>query len=347
MLYDPAKVLDPDLRVRAANAYQSALDYAQARLDASAYADFLALLASLNIPTDSDQVLTIPNATQFVDAVRVIAMHFVTEGGRYINVSTVTSTSSVIADLQVRGNLDVLSLEAETVQVAGSTSVAGAVAAEDLTINGDVDLAGIVTIGGRAKIGVGAPDPGDGGLSTAGSLHTASVRLDSVVDSGSAVAGQFSEDSSGDIYYKSQGGVVKFLNRPKHDTGWMVLGHACIGITGIQPPVPASTPDIYASTPMTLTLATPGASGGPVRVAAWIKVDKSLVDGGAATSTYYYFPVYAYPVAGVQEGVAVFIDSVTKRVAVNIGANELVPGQPGINLSSSPVPEIRVMIWTR
>ncbi len=346
--FDPNLVLSTDPRVRAANGYQAVLNYVTARLTSGDMVLFLAEAASAGLPTSSDDVLSLPDASRYLDGISILALHFVTAAGRHINPSTLSAMPQVVADLRVLGTLTGAAA-AFSLFGALALTIADVLEAGDVTVTGDADIGGDATVGGKVIIN-GAADPGAGGLGATGRVQGSALRIvGGALVPGTALPGDLGEDSDGDLWYIDQAGVKHVLNRPKHDTGWLATNplHACLGVAGGAAPTPASTPDIYAATPMVLGAAEPGAVDGPTRIVAWVRCDTSLVDGGAATGNYYYFLAHAFGSGAAQEGVLAYVDSTTARLSIIIGGTVLVPGQPGIIPAATPDPEVRVMVWTR
>ena len=347
--FDPTKVLDPDYRVRAANGYQAILNYVQGRLSAGDYASFLAEAASAGLPTDSDDVLNLPDAARYLDGISAIAFNFVVSAGRHINVNSLSTLAQLVQDLVVGGNLTAATADFQAFAATELSLTAGLIA-DSISVATTADIGGDCVVGGKVLVGASPTDPGAAGLSAEGRVQGGLLRLLSTVSGFAFMAnGELCESSAGDLLYKDQSGVAHSLTRPMHDTGWMNTNplHACLGVAGGAAATPAQTPDIHAATPLTIAVADPGAIGGAVRIAIWIRVDTSLVEGGAATGNYYYFMTYPFGTAAVAQGAYAFINSVTRQLSVYLGATALVAGQPGIVAGATPSPAIRVMVWTR
>lgn len=365
MAFDPALVLNPDPTVRLVNSYEAVLGYVQARLSGADYTTFQTAMTAAGLPLTASGILAFPNPSLYIDALSILALNFVTQPGRHINVNTISTIASVLAGLNVEGTLAVSGqVQLNSATVAGALTVTGASTLSTLTILGDLLGSGTVSI--NSSVGVGVAAPGSG-IKAAGPIRGSRLVVTSTTAPGSAAAGTLAENTSGDVYYKDLSGFTRYLTRPQHDTGWIDLSAAGsfapagpLGTWNVQVANAAQTPDIYAATPMTVAQDIGVASGGPTRLMAWFKADESayslLGAPPAATGTLLSVPVYHHSAATTNanmRGCMVAIDSVTGAVSITLAIGAGIPLIAGygytdvVTYAATYSMELRVMIWTR
>lgn len=353
--FTAANTLADDPHVRAANAYQGALDYATNRLSAANLATLLADLTAGGLPTDSSDVLNLPNPFEYVAGVRTIVMRFVSQFP--INPSTISTTSPVFAGaLTVTSNLTVNGTAAITGNstITNNLLVNGVLTANAgaISLGNSVAVTGSGTFGGGVRVGSLTPFPGAGQLIADDTIQAKNLILTGQINPGSAANGTFAEDSNGDIYYKNQSGNTAYLNRPTHDTGWLdgstadaLWGTQGLGQFGGLAPNPLLVPDLYGATPLTLA-GDVGDTGGATKIVVWVRADESLIDGGAVTGVFRHIQVNSFETGGNLGGVSVIVDQ-NRNLAVTLGTN-LVAGQPLITSNATAaLVDVRIMVWTR
>lgn len=365
VVYSDANVVSTNIAVRAANEYQAYLDFAANRLSGADFTILQAAITAAGLPTDSSDVLTLPQAIQAGAALRTIVLAFV--GVRPINVVPLAALPQAVAALTVGGNIT----GGGTLNITGLLqALSGATINGPITVTGNGTISGSVTAGGQLdadslQIGTPPTAPGAGDASVEGQVLCADLSIDNTTAPGAAPNGTLAEDATGDMYYKTQAGTAKYLTRPQHDTGWLscsggVAGmHPAIGIAGTggsaRNPTPGLTPDIYAGTPLVLAGVAPfepGSDDGPSRIATWLRVEKSLIDGGAVGADFYYFQAQTYDIAGFLGGAHAFFDSVTGEMSIDVGEATLIQGRAaagtGVNFNA-PLGsvDVRAMVWIR
>lgn len=349
VVFDASKVLDPNPSVRAAHSYQAALDYAQNRLTGAEFTNLQAELTSAGMPTDSNDVLALPNPWEYASGLRDIVMRFVSQ--HPINPTTISTVpGAVAADLTVDDEINVSgAFTAGSINSQGNVIAGGSIIAQvGVAANGEILASGNGLFVGGVRVGTFA-GVNPGSLSAQLRVEAKGLVLTEQRDEFDVLAGGFAEDTNGDFYYKNLSGRVVYLNRPNHDTGWLPLNvlHPAIGLVGGPAPQPAQTPDIYAATPMTFA-ALPGDPGGPVNMALWLRADTSLVDGGPVTGNFYHFIITPFQSGAAAAGGQLVVDTVNLQLAIELAPNAIVPGQTLITTAAAAgLVDVRAMVWVR
>lgn len=350
VVFSAANTLNPDPRIRAANAYQAVLDYAAGHLSGADYTTLLGQLTTAGLPTDSSDVLDLPNPFEYTAGVLATVLAYV--AAFPININPISATSPVFGgSVAVDGDLDV----GNDADVTGSLTVDGNLTITGLlsaltglvSIENDVAVTGDVVSGGGLRVGSLVPAPNVGEV-IADNIQADHFVFSGAVDPLTAAPGTLAEDANGDVFFiPLGGGRVVYLSRPSHDTGWLEVGgtlHASLGVAGSTAPTPTLVPDIYGATPLTLAAA-PGDPGGPTRMVIWIRADQTLVVGGGGSGDY-FIEVGPFESGGNLAGVAALVDT-NLQLAITLG-NPLVPAQPGIVVGAGAgLVAVRIMIWIR
>lgn len=369
MAFDPALVLNRDPTVRLVNSYEAVLSYVQARLSGADYTAFQAAMTSAGLPLTSSGILSFPNPSLYIDALSILAINFVSQPGRHININTISAVSSVVAALNVEGNATVGGqLQADSLVVEDDLAVVGDLNAGSMDLAGDMAASSTLSVMGG--IGVGKAAPGSG-VDALGTVRGSRLVINGAEDPLTVPNGTLAEDGLGDAYYKGLDGRTRYLTRPQHDTGWIDLsaaGNAAfadapnvgpIGVYNVIAAAPNLTPDIYGGTPMTLAAA-PGDLGGPCRVQIWFRSDESafslLGAPPAATGTLVAVPVGHHTSLSTNanmRGVMVSFDTVTLQMAITMALGVGIPtvagfGYTDVQSYAATYPmALRVMVWTR
>ena len=355
--YNPNLVLDPSPAVRIANAYQAALDYAAGRLSPADYITLQGVLTTAELPTTSDEVLTAPNPALYREGIIIIALAFVSAGGRFINPDPIATMSPVIQALRIAGALSV----GGNLGITGNLDIQG-----ELDITGDFIVSGLLTVlqgmtvSGSASVtgamGVGQAAPASG-IATPEAVQGDRLIMASGQDPATATNGTLAEDTTGDLFYKDLAGNIKYINRPQHDTGWINLSAGAgaafarnggfigdnqptVTVPGIPAPRhfaanPALTPDIYDGTGLwTGSIGTIGDLGAITRVEIWHKIDANALvfpDPAVALGVDVVTPIRQYSSAPVSEapyGLGVSFREDNGDCLITLGEGPLVAGFP-------------------
>ena len=104
MPFDPALVLHPDPTVRLPNSYEAILSYVQNRLSAADWAAFQGEMTSADLPLTATGILAFPNPSLYIDALFTLAMNFVSQPGRWVNINTLSGLPGVLGSVKVEGD---------------------------------------------------------------------------------------------------------------------------------------------------------------------------------------------------------------------------------------------------